>query len=311
MTKTSESFFIKIKKAIKNIIKTLLNKIKETPFVIVLSIINKVATFLMCVTLHLLWIVCGKKKPNTDAIKEVTEQVTFIYKSFERQKMAKRLYKNIQTYYPGAKVIIADDSEKPLDLTGENLEVIQLPFNSGLSRGINEALHKVTTPYVMRMDDDELLTPFTKVEEQVRFLQEHLEVDIAGILPYNIPRVRSLKKMAEEYYKQSMYYAPKKLLIPHMTKMDENHIVVGKSPNIFVARTDKIKAVGYDNNIRMIDHNEFFYRAAGNLVTVLDKSAFVLHYHNHFDMKYSKYRLDYQADKIYILNKHRRKKEKD
>ncbi len=30
--------------------------------------------------------------------------------------------------------------------------------NSGLSYGLNRALEKVKTPYVMRMDDDELLT---------------------------------------------------------------------------------------------------------------------------------------------------------
>ena len=73
-----------------------------------------------------------------DEAKLVCENVTFIYKSFERQKLAKRLYKSIQSYYSGAKVVIADDSAKPLELTGENLEIIQLPFNS--KRSITECL---------------------------------------------------------------------------------------------------------------------------------------------------------------------------
>ena len=72
--------------------------------------------------------------------------------------MAKQLYKNLQDYYPGIKIIIADDSSVPFDLQGETLEVIQLPFNSGLSYGLNRALEKAKTPYVMRMDDGELLT---------------------------------------------------------------------------------------------------------------------------------------------------------
>lgn len=61
------------------------------------------------------------------------ENVTVIFKSFERQKMAKRLYENLQKYYPGVRVVIADDSRKPLDLQGDSLTIIQLPFNSGLS----------------------------------------------------------------------------------------------------------------------------------------------------------------------------------
>lgn len=45
------------------------------------------------------------------------ENVTVIFKSFERQKMAKRLYENLQKYYPGVRVVIADDSAE--NLTGD------------------------------------------------------------------------------------------------------------------------------------------------------------------------------------------------
>lgn len=76
------------------------------------------------------------------------ENVTVIFKSFERQKMAKRLYENLQKYYPGVRVVIADDSRKPLDLQGDSLTIIHLSFNSGLSYGLNQALERVDTPYV-------------------------------------------------------------------------------------------------------------------------------------------------------------------
>ena len=84
-------------------------------------------------------------------------------------------------------MIIADDSENPLDLQEENLEIIRLPFNSVLSYGIGRALEKVTTPYVIRLDDDELLTPFTRFEKQLGFLKAHPEVDLVGVLPLNLP----------------------------------------------------------------------------------------------------------------------------
>lgn len=90
------------------------------------------------------------------------ENVTVIFKSFERQKMAKRLYENLQKYYPGVRVVIADDSRKPLDLQGDSLTIIQLPFNSGLSYGLNQALERVDTPYV----EFEEAWKFTKKETE-------------------------------------------------------------------------------------------------------------------------------------------------
>ena len=290
----------------KETIKKILEKISKTKFVIVLSFLWQFLSWVEYGFLRVKWAVTGKKRPGLEETKQLREECTIIFKSFERQKMAKRLYKYIQRYYPGMRVIIADDSEQPLELQDENLEIIKLPFNSGLSYGIGRALEKVTTPYVIRLDDDELLTPFTRFEKQLEFLKAHPEVDLVGVLPLNLPKCTSLKKAAEEYYKQPMNYAPKPLKIPHMTKMDDTHCVLGKVPNIFVARTDRVKEIGYDDNIRMIDHNEFFFRAAGNLVAALDTTSFVIHYHNRYDMHYERYRGDILGDKLYIREKMRR-----
>ena len=74
--------------------------------------------FVQIIFLKIIWIFSGNKKPDSKKVQLVCEQVTFI----ERQKMAKRLYRNIQSYYPGVKVIIADDSAKPLKITDEYVE---------------------------------------------------------------------------------------------------------------------------------------------------------------------------------------------
>lgn len=289
----------------KELIKKILNKLSKTKFVIVLSFLWQFLSWVEYGFLRVKWALTGEKSPGLEETKLLREECTIVFKSFERQKMAKRLYKNIQKYYPGIRVIIADDSEKPLDLQDEYLQVVQLPFNSGLSIGLNRALDKVTTPYVIRMDDDELLTPFTRFEKQLEFLKTHPEVDLVSVFLYHLPICRSLGKLAEEYYNQPMKYAPKPLKIPHMTKIDDAYCVLGKTPNTFIVRTDKYKEIGYDNNIRMIDHNEFFFRAAGNMVSVLDMKAFVIHYHNRYDMHYERYRGDILGDKLYIREKMR------
>ena len=283
--------------------KKIIRNIARTKLSVVFYVIYEIAVFFVHFFWKVRWLCQGKKRPSKEDVLLMKEHVTFIYKTFERQKMAKQLYKNIQKYYPGVKVIIADDSEKPLNFWDKNLEIIRLPFNSGLSFGLNRALEKVETPFVVRMDDDELLTPYTRFHEHLRFLIEHEEIDLVGVLPSNLISFTNLKKMAQEYYDQPLNQAPKKLKIPHMTQIDEKRKVVAKPPNIFIVRTEKMREIGYDDNIRMIDHNEFFYRAAGNLVSVLDETSYVIHRHNQFDRHYQAYRGDIQDDIKYIRNK--------
>lgn len=281
--------------------------VAKNPLSGILSPLSKAVMELQCRFFRLKWKLQKAPMPSPEDIALIRENVTFIYKSFQRQRLAKELYYNIQEYYPGVQVIVADDSEKPLRIKGDHIQIIQLPFNSGVSYGINCALEQVKTPYVIRMDDDRLITPFTNFHGQLRFLMEHPEVDLAAVSYISLPRCPSLEQAAVPYYRQRMENAPLPLKIPHMTPIDEKHIVLAKPPNVFVAHTEAIRKVGYDNKIRMIDHNEFFFRAAGVLVSVLDPTAYTLHRHDQFDQGYKKFRNDIEGDTIYIRQKHSKK----
>ncbi|MBQ8238342.1 MAG: glycosyltransferase [Oscillospiraceae bacterium] len=281
-----------------------LKQLSHGPLEPAVSLLWQLMTHLQRAALLAVWCLTGAPRPTAAQQKLVCDNVTFIFKSFERQAMARRLYRNIQSYYPGVRVVIADDSRRPLELAGPGLTVLQLPFNSGLSRGLNQALSRVTTPFTIRMDDDELLTPFTDFHGHLEYLLAHPEVDLVGVLPRNIPGSYDPRRAAAPYYRTSMAHAPRPLRIPHLTRMDERRVVVGKAPNIFIVRTDKYRALGYDDNIRMIDHQEFYFRAAGRIVSTLDEGCFILHEHNRFDGHYQKFRADVDGDRRYIHDKY-------
>ena len=245
------------------------------------------AAFMLCYRL------LGRPRISKDDVRNVEEHVTFVFKSFNRQKMARRLYDCIKAYYPNAEIIIADDSAEPLEIPGAH--IIHLPFNSGLSKGLIAALNEVKTEYVMRLDDDLLLTPKSNIHKQLRFLEMHHEVDLAAIQMSMRP-----EKAADDYNRIKMN---KELIIPAGTMIDD-YSVVYKAPNCFLARTEKLRLVGYDPSIRMIDHHEFFYRAAGAIVSVQDPHSYVFHCHNRFDREYRKYRSDIAGDSAYIRTKH-------
>ena len=150
----------------------------------------------------------------------VEKNVTFIYKSFNRRKKAEKLYRSIKRYYPGARVVIADDSREPLVIAdmAEGDVILHLPFNSGLCRGLAEALEQVETPYVMRLDDDLLLTPSSNVHDQLAFLQTHQNVDLVAIQMGH----RDPEKAAQRYAAIRMN---RPLLIPAGTQIDGRTVV--------------------------------------------------------------------------------------
>lgn len=285
----------------KNRMNNFINKITRSKLEPFAHFVYELVAEIEYIILSVIFFFTKRKKISEAEREKVRENVTFIYKSFERPKMAKRLYKSIQRYYPGAKVIIADDSKIPLEFEGEFLEIIHLPFNSGLCYGLNRALEKVKTPYLVRLDDDMQITSMTDVEGQLEFLEKNKNVDLVGFGVVTAPKCKSTKKSMAIYYNVS-YNKP--LIIPRLTKIDSNHIVVEKSVNIFLARTEKIRNVGWDDNIRMIDHNEFFYRAAVKIVSVMSQNTVIFHRHNPFDKHYFKYRNDYYGDLAYIRKKH-------
>ena len=269
----------------------------------VFSVLFRMISWLEYHILNCIWFLKGSRSPDDEEIKLVKDNVTFFVKSFERQKLVKELCKNISHMYPGVNIIIADDSRKPLEVNLANVKVIQLPFNSGLSAGLAAALNEVETPYVVRMDDDELLTLRSNVHRELKYLIEHPEIDLIGFGFTTAVRCRNARNSFKDYYSQPMDDAPKPLKIPHMTVLDDNHIVLGKTANIYIAKTDVIKKIGYDPNIKVIDHHEFFWRAAGIMVSAGALDTVIFHRHNPYDRHYNSYRSDYKDDLEYIRKK--------
>jgi len=57
-----------------------------------------------------------------------------------------------------------------------------------------------------------------------------------------------------------------------------------------------IRRVRLNEELRMVDHRDFFSRASGTLVTVVDQGNFVYHARTPFDAEYIAFRADTAAD---------------
>jgi hypothetical protein len=80
--------------------------------------------------------------------------------------------------------------------------------------------------------------------------------------------------------------------------------VLKKVPNFFIGRTEKVRQVGWDDDLKRVDHADFFTRAVGVLVCVQDVSFRVLHYPSYFDKQYLAVKRSVAQDRERLMEKY-------
>lgn len=156
----------------------------------------------------------------------------------------------------------------------------------GLSAGRNAALDTVDTEFVFLTDDDSVFTAATDIIAMMEYLDDNPEVDII---------------------------APDLVYLPWWYKFRTDHIrllpgasaplrqvgdviggatVVNKVQNVFLARTEGLKRVRWEERLRLIEHDDFFSRASGQLVCVQADGVRAYHARTPFDSFYMRFRND-------------------
>lgn len=226
----------------------------------------------------------------------VVSELTAIIKTFERPKTLKRLIDSIERCYPNLRVIIADDSRTPSFFEG--MRTIALSYDSGVSLGRQRALEAVETPYVLLLDDDFIFYGKTKLEAALRRMKKNPLIDIMGGEVVNLPSFK-----AAEYKNARLYPTESQSLIQPGTLID-GMPVYDKVPNFYIARTERLKLVGWDRRIKRLDHADFFTRAKGTLVSVVNRQLKVLHAQTPHNRSYMLKRYDLKQDRAILKMKY-------
>lgn len=209
-------------------------------------------------------------------------RVTALIKTFERPYAVKRLVHSLQRVYPTLRIVVVDDSRRPTLLEG--VHHVHLPFDSGASAGRNRGLDEIITPYFLLLDDDFVSSSLQRISAWIEFLDRHPEVDILGGRCIDLPL-----HSRHPQERGPLFEGLPQPKIPLGTKI-EHCEVVDKVQNFFVARTDAVRKVGWNEALKTSEHAEFFMRARGTLVTAFDPDMHILHVKYPFDVKYLVYR---------------------
>ena len=188
--------------------------------------------------------------------------VTIIIKTFLRRQTCQRTINHIRKYYPRIKIYVADDSHESYQFKDID-EYYYLGFDKGLSYGRNFLIDKVSTKYFFLMDDDIEFGEKTWLE-YLMYILEKYPIDVIGCRPINY-----------EKNKTRISY-PAKLPIENRIMYRKNNEPTGYEgkialydfiPNYFMGKTQvfKEKGIKWDDELKMGEHFEFFYRNKGLL----------------------------------------------
>ena len=228
-------------------------------------------------------------------VADVLDEVTAVVKTFERPHTLRRLVGSIRQRYPNLRIVAVDDSRKPTQLPG--VETIVMPYNTGISAGRQQALDRVTTRYFLLLDDDHVFYRHTTLERALSIAESHPEIDIMGgdeiLLPLYSP----------SRFPEGEVYPTRPPTHAHPSRI-AGLPVCDKVPNFFLGRTERLRLVGWDAELKLLEHNDFFARARGILTTVFNGSFRVLHARTPFDIQYMDRRLDFESSLNVLLERY-------
>ena len=218
--------------------------------------------------------------------------ITVLIKTNDRFKCLDRLLKSLFKFYPNIKVLIADDGRKDYKEAilkkyfKYDITYYVLDYDMGLSYGRNFLLKKVKTPYFLLCDDDFVFDKKTNIVKTLNMIKKE-KLDILGGYVRNYKTVSSFKDNIVLFIEKIIRYElPSNYIgsfeeknqvltvnyrIHDFPDYEETDIVL----NFFIGRTNSIKKMGgWDNNLKLQEHTEFFYRAKLNKLKVAFTNSF-------------------------------------
>lgn len=215
-------------------------------------------------------------------------QLTAIIKTFERPDSVKLLVKSIRQFYPTLPIIIADDSRQPVEL--RSAEVHPLPFDVGLSAGRNYLLRQVKTPYFLLCDDDFEFTRDTKIPLLLTRIRKGFDI-VSG-------RVNGQDYHGTlEVVGETLHYRSKS------RGRKYGFPTYDMTWNFFIGKTEKVKAIGWDERLKLAEHTDFFLRAKG-LLTISHCTQVNVAHHYIRTPDYNTYRQRALFYSIRMMKKH-------
>ena len=232
--------------------------------------------------------------------KNVETLATIVTKTFLRPSCLEMLLISIRKFYKKIRIIVADDSplkyqantQKLCEKHNHNCHHFVMPEYTGWNAGRNLVISQVNTEYVVWLDDDFIFTQNTRLELMFEFLEEHAYYDlVAGQLDNKDKSWGMFNRLHYDDHDRmekdgASCVIHSKGFITDEGKADpqesgsgpatgtntgsgttSNYVCrnVDMTINFWMARTLKVRSIGFDNSFKKFAHKEFFIDGRGKL----------------------------------------------
>ena len=231
------------------------------------------------------------------------KDTTLLIKSFLRPKCLSRLLHTINLYFPTTSVIVADDSPPIIQeeiskiikaYQSNRLTFLKLPFDVGLTVGRNRLVDAANTPYVILFDDDYVLDHESKLDILVSHLRQNT-YDLVG----------GCWKMPNGRIDHFAGYMEIKDSILHFTQLEqyEQHQKADIVLNFFAAKTNTLRNLPWDENLKQSEHFDFFLQYKQHEVRVGYEPNVRLIHDRRMPKGYREFRMRYIHDRKVMFKK--------
>lgn len=189
------------------------------------------------------------------------EDVTVCMTAFRRPRKVEAQLESLRKYYPQVKVIIGDNGDDlPNVAEDEFTRLIQLPFDSGISKSRNFLYGLVTTPFILTIDDDNLWTENTQIERFLSVLDHDPKIGIVG--GWQDDREKNQRigwhlKFHEHKQELSATVSrgPVRITSDGVPYWETDSVL-----NFSLARKELFENCAWADDLKMCEHWEYFYR---------------------------------------------------
>lgn len=215
-----------------------------------------------------------------------------------------KTFGNVNRFQPFIKIYIGDQT----DITPEKADfyqsladlghqVIQLPYNCGLSYSRNYLISKTKEPLVLVADDDYVFDESTNLEPMINLLLLDENIGIVGgalndreTKPLRIyidkTKNNSINKLT--YVTKMITYSESKSTIKQKSyKYFKTEMV----PNFFLMKREVAQDIKWDNELKLVEHSDFFLRLkTTNWKVLFTPDTIVHHFPENNSQIYSSFR---------------------
>lgn len=188
-------------------------------------------------------------------------KLTAIIRTFDRPKSLKRLVKSFRRFHPEMKILVADDGLN--ESSCKQTDRLRLPSEKGRAAAYNAMLARVRTPYFLLLDEHAELHRDSQLSALLELVaMDRLDVAAGSLVSCECKFWFFTRRKPMAMHGLMEIAGERLSLIAGSRSQGDGFWWCDLVGNFFIARTDRVRAMGgWDPELRDDSREEFFFRA--------------------------------------------------